>query len=334
MNATPSKGPLFFIVGRPGQLGNQLYFFSYVISLAIKLGGRVANPGFFEYAPSFAATEKDPFSRWPLPSRSESPPAQSTGLQPCVGGGDGCGLKGRPQIPAVFERRSALRARWLSRAAYEIALCAVRVARKLRLPIPGVKIIGIHEAHTSDYVLTHQPFLDSIRDARVVFIGGWLELSQIRFEHPEKIREFFSLAERHRLAVDKVTAGARAACDVLIGVHIRQGDYASFQGGRFNFPTRLYEKNMRLATPLFPGKKVGFIVCSNLPQTITDPMLSVVRPGPGQPVEDLYALAACDYIIAPPSTFSRWASFYGQTPLWEMRDEQSSPKLEEFEIRS
>jgi hypothetical protein len=291
-----SGGPLLFIIGKPGQLGNQLYFFSYVISLAMKLGGRVANPGFVEYARAFDATRMDPISRWPA-------------------------------------RRCALRARWLGRALFEIALSGVRVARKLQLAIPGVKIVGIHEAHTAEYGIDHEPFLDSLRDARVVFISGWLELSQIRFEHPNDIRAFFAPIERHRIAVDTVIAGARRECDVLIGVHIRQGDYADFQGGRFNFPTNLYVKNMRVAAPLFPERKVGFIVCSNLPQSILDPLLPLVRPGPGQPIEDLHALAACDYIIAPPSTFSRWASFYGQTPLWEMRDEHSVPTLEEFETR-
>jgi hypothetical protein len=29
----------------------------------------------------------------------------------------------------------------------------------------------------------------------------------------------------------------------------------------------------------------------------------------------MYALASCDYIVGPPSTFSLWASFYGQVPL-------------------
>jgi len=297
MSRQPPKGPLFFIIGRPGQLGNQLYFFSYVISLAMKLGGRVANPGFIDYAPSFAATHPDALSRWPA-------------------------------------RRPAPRTRALGRALFEIVLFGVRVARKLRLAIPGVQIIGIHEARTAEYALQHEPFLDSLRSARVVFIGGWLELSQIRFEHPERLREYFAPIKRHRGAVETVIAGARRECDVLIGVHIRQGDYAGFQGGRFHFPTDLYVKNMRLAAPLFPGKKVGFIVCSNVAQSIMDPLLPVVYPGPGQPVEDLYALAACDYIIGPPSTFSRWASFYGKTPLWEMRDADSSPKLEEFEIRS
>jgi hypothetical protein len=38
--------------------------------------------------------------------------------------------------------------------------------------------------------------------------------------------------------------------------------------------------------------------------------------GPGHFIEDLYALASCDYIIGPPSTFSQWASFYGNVPRY------------------
>lgn len=37
--------------------------------------------------------------------------------------------------------------------------------------------------------------------------------------------------------------------------------------------------------------------------------------GSGDTVEDLYALAECDYLIGPPSTFTVWASFYGNVPL-------------------
>ena len=37
-------------------------------------------------------------------------------------------------------------------------------------------------------------------------------------------------------------------------------------------------------------------------------------PGPGTEIGDLYSLAACDYIIGPPSTYTQWASFYGQVP--------------------
>ena len=37
--------------------------------------------------------------------------------------------------------------------------------------------------------------------------------------------------------------------------------------------------------------------------------------GPGSVVGDLYALARCDYIMGPPSTYTQWASFYGNHPM-------------------
>jgi hypothetical protein len=36
----------------------------------------------------------------------------------------------------------------------------------------------------------------------------------------------------------------------------------------------------------------------------------------------MYALAQCDLILGPPSTFSQWASFYGQRPLCIVRDRE------------
>jgi hypothetical protein len=44
----------------------------------------------------------------------------------------------------------------------------------------------------------------------------------------------------------------------------------------------------------------------------------------GAPVEDMYVLASCNYIIGPNSTFSHWASFWGAVPLhvldWKTMD--------------
>lgn len=296
MSPATSGGPLFIIAGKAGQLGNRLFFFSYVLSLAIKLGGRVANPGFIDYAEFFESTCRDALSRWPA-------------------------------------RPTTLRARWLGRTIYAAQTFALRVAGRLGLALPGVKVLGLHENNTAEFRLDHMPFLDSLRAARVVFIGGWLELRHVVFEQPEKIRAHFAPIGRHRAAVAALIAGARAHCEVLVGVHLRQGDYAAFLGGRFSFPTDVYVRAMRATTELFPSRKVGFLVCSNTPQQITDPALPLVINGTGQTIEDLYSLAACDYLIGPPSTFSLWASFYGQVPLWEMHDAESQPKLDEFLIR-
>jgi len=296
MSTAGAGGPLFIVTGKAGQLGNRLFFFSYVLSLAMKLGGRVANPGFIDYAASFTATSGDALSRWPA-------------------------------------RPTMLRARWLGQMICAAQTGALRVAHRLRPSLPGVKILGLHEAHTAEFRLDHAPFLDALRGARVVFIGGWLELRHVVFEQPEKIRAHFAPAERHRAAVAVLMVKARAGCEVLVGVHVRQGDYAEFLGGRFLFSTEVYARVMHAAAALFSGRRVGFLVCSNLPQQISDPALGRVHYGTGGVIEDLYALAACDYLIGPPSTFSLWASFYGQVPLWEMHDAVSAPKLDEFLIR-
>ncbi|MCS6783545.1 MAG: hypothetical protein NZ482_10320, partial [Gloeomargarita sp. SKYG98] len=60
--------------------------------------------------------------------------------------------------------------------------------------------------------------------------------------------------------------------------------------------------------------------------------------GTGHIIEDLYGLAECDYLIATPSTYSGWASFYGQVPIYFLpskdgvQDAISCLTLAQFEI--
>jgi hypothetical protein len=52
--------------------------------------------------------------------------------------------------------------------------------------------------------------------------------------------------------------------------------------------------------------------------------------GPGSPVGDLYSLAACNAIMGPPSSFSMWASYYGQVPLHMLESEDQLVHPETF----
>ncbi|GAC1589984.1 MAG: hypothetical protein NVS3B25_08050 [Hymenobacter sp.] len=50
-------------------------------------------------------------------------------------------------------------------------------------------------------------------------------------------------------------------------------------------------------------------------------------------VEDLYAMAGCDYLIGPLSTYSMWASFYGRVPICHLhRPSHSIHSLDDFEV--
>ena len=63
------------------------------------------------------------------------------------------------------------------------------------------------------------------------------------------------------------------------------------------------------------GKKTVAIIFSNVQQDLSIFTGVDVVAAPGEVIADLSAMTHCDYIFGVPSTFSRWASFYGKVPL-------------------
>jgi hypothetical protein len=122
----------------------------------------------------------------------------------------------------------------------------------------------------------------------------------------------------------------RERFDALIALHIRQGDYDSYQSGRFFLTTHEYRNLLEPVIEQLSPKRTGVIVFSNIRQdlSIFHP-LSVIA-GHGDVITDLYCMAQADYIIAVPSTFSRWASFYGQVPLATVDKETRPLELSHF----
>ena len=138
----------------------------------------------------------------------------------------------------------------------------------------------------------------------------------------QELREVFRPAPDVQARVDAAIRQARAAGDVLVGVHIRQGDYRTFIGGALFYASTVYALRMRELAERLAGRTPCFLVCSDEPQP--DALfggLPTVR-GPGDAAGDLYALAACDYVFGPPSTFTQWASYYGGVPQWTLDDHQ------------
>jgi hypothetical protein len=113
----------------------------------------------------------------------------------------------------------------------------------------------------------------------------------------------------------RFVSSIRSTSNVVIGLHVRHGDYASWRGGRFFFSWEEYAEIARRSRKLFAEQSVRFILFSNVSfQKAAFEGIDVV-PGPGHLMEDLCALSLCDYIIGPPSSFSRWAAFSGDIPI-------------------
>jgi len=275
------------IASRPGQLGNLLFVFAHFVGFAIEKGGTILDPAFSEYAGAFE------------------------------------NLRGRfiPSYPAIGPRMRG--SRWVATATYWLVSSAARALARSPLRAARAAVVSLDWGERLD--LGGAEFA-ALAKRRLLLVTGW------EFRYPEAvrrqaraIREFFAPRADIGQRAREVSARARAGCDVLVGVHVRQGDYRLFEGGRYFFPAAEYRRVMAATAASLGSRRVGFLVCSNEPQDPGAWAGLSCTPGSGDAVEDLFALAYCDYLVGPPSTYSLWASFWGDLPLHQMTGARDSP---------
>jgi len=174
---------------------------------------------------------------------------------------------------------------------------------------------------------------DLIHDAQTVFVYGWnFRAPDYVQRHAEKIRAYFRPIVEYEQASRQAVDRLRQSAEVVVGVHVRHGDYPTLKGGKFFFAISQYATWMHEMSDLFPGRKVSFLVCSDEPRNCHEFPGLTVGFGTGTPVGDLYSLAKCDYLLGPLSTFSQWASFYGEKPLLHFYDSNDRVELEKFRV--
>ena len=274
-----SPGPSIVVARRYGQLGNRLFLYAHLIGAACEYRSTVYNPCFSEYAKLFPAIADDLWCRYPaVPIDSPKPSQRKRDLL----------------HQSIYLGTRALSMLGLSRYPYSI----VRLKGSQECDLEGVQ------------------FRSLIQRKRTILAQGWLFRSDtLLSKYGNQIRTHFQVQPQHRANVDSVISKLRETADVVVGVHIRHGDYKTFLGGKYFFSVAEYANVMRSIQQQLQGQRVAFLVCSNAKISPGDFEGLDVRDGPGHLVEDMYSFAECDVLIGPPSTYTGWASFYGRVPL-------------------
>lgn len=166
----------------------------------------------------------------------------------------------------------------------------------------------------------------------LVFINGWSHRHDKSFiiERKESIRRIFKPKDDAKGLVEALFHDYNG---ITVGVHVRRGDYRVWKQGKYFFEDEVYLRAMRQFKGLLEEgfcRPVRFFLCSDESLTIQAPDLDVVSSGVSDPIVDLYSLSRCDYIIGPPSTFSQWASFYGDVPISFIVGKFQQIHLEDF----
>jgi len=302
---TPPQKPKLFTIGlRCGRLANRMILFANFVALAEEQGHRLINFTFHSYSELFEGTRENVYCRYPRPKRRSW-------------------LDVVPGVAAFLRK---------TRIPYHLTRAVA--ALNERFPIFGGAVQTLHELPGTKITLLDGPeYQEKIRPARVVFVyGWWLRTPSLVKKHGDKIRAFFKPVEKFETASREAIEPLRREADVVIGVHIRHGDYRGWFDGKYFFPASRYAAWMHELVAQFPDRRVAFFVCSDEPRSLGEFPGLTVGLGTDEPVSDVYALARCDYILGTKSTYSQWASFYGGKPLLQVCGTDEPAKLENFRV--
>lgn len=279
------------ISAKSGQLGNRLFTSAHYMAFACSYHYRLFNPSFDEYAPYFEGTYNNPLVAFPKPAIS------------------------LPTTP------------WLHQHLYHLNRKLCKSGR--------FNVVNIERGKA--FSLNDSSFRTQLQSRTLNFIQGWLfregwfmEDRELLASHAAMIKAYFSPRKLYRDRVSHYMAQLRHQHSLVIGVHVRQGDYQTFKSGRYFYPFSHYAECIRALAQQLGDRKVCFLICSNVAQDLSDLADVNVAAGTGNLIEDMYLLAGCDYILGPPSSYSMWASFYGDVPLYMLRDVAVVPRLEDF----
>ena len=283
------------IAKRVGRLANRLLLFSHFIGSALEHDFTVLNPSFGPYhARYFPTTDRLLVPRFP-PGRGV--PAFPWGRE----------------LATVASTRTGNALHHLQQAGLPMPL--IRLRRDQRLD------------------LNSEAFLRAVRDHRVLFVQDWFFRNTDNcVRHREAICSFFTPWDHHLSRARASVAAARRPGGLVVGLHIRRGDYDRFKDGRFFYPYERYRQAAVSTRDALAPAAVSFLVCSDEPVPSGALAGLDVHHGPGHEVEDLYALAHCDRILGPPSTFNRWASYWGDVPLLVIDAEERAVSAGDFHV--
>ena len=185
-------------MARPeGQLGNRIFQAAAFQAAAWEMGFSLLNPALGPYAEFFPALAEDFFCR----------PGQEVPMA---------------RWRLLFCRTlDALTSRPLH-PVWGVGGCAV------------LDIAASHDGSEEDYDLCGEEFQRILSCHRLVVAKGWKFRAHAALKsRRDEVVRLFTPHSGIRAEVERHIVQTRSGCDVLVGLHVRRGDYANWLGGKF-----------------------------------------------------------------------------------------------------
>lgn len=270
-----------------GELANQLWNYISIYAYCLEKNYGCENPSFFEHARFF-----------------NIPPIKNKVLYWLF----------FPLFHNYVGRRSSPRVRFF-RALYKIYILWVHATRRDSIVSSG------NTTNTPFYLPPTKPVEQSFsmteKNNGVLYFEGWF------FRNPEGIKKYrtdivhyFSPKEHIRDKTISIITPLRKRFNHIVGVHIRQGDYATFKDGKYLLrASRAYEiLKEYLERENKNPENTAFVITSDGPINSEDFPGLTIHITHGNAVEDLFVLSVTDVIIGSNSSFGNLAGYIGNIP--------------------
>lgn len=186
--------------------------------------------------------------------------------------------------------------------------------------------------------INNESIRKKLQQTPIIILQGWqFRCPDLLAKHKTIIQQHLQIKYEYLSDVKKIIEQIKLSYDLIIGIHIRQGDYRTFENGKYFYTLHQYIQIIQYTKDtLFPNKNIFFYLCSNEKQD-TQLLKKELSNIPYllsnyEFIKDLYALTQCHYIIAPPSTFSMLASFLGNLPLYMIETYHTHFNKNDFKI--
>lgn len=161
-------------------------------------------------------------------------------------------------------------------------------------------------------------------DHRHIVVEGWyVRFYDLFLKYRHEIKALFAF----KPDIVRKTTGYLAPYgqSIKLGLHVRRGDYATWQDGKYLFSDAQFISIVNQFATLHTDLPIELFVCGNDPSLDKQAYINAfgaahVHFPDGNPGEDLCLLSQMDYLIGPPSTFTLVASMYRDVPLYWIQD--------------
>jgi hypothetical protein len=296
---------MLIVFWNTGQLGNRLFYFSHFIAFAAETKSKLLCLFFGKDAKHYSA-------------QFEGTKSNLVGYFP------------KPFIPTA----SSLY-RFINWILYKLFLIAKRFKWNNKfISIYTPSIEGKQDSESYSV----KDFIDNPARKKSLFTFynsyiSWYDNTDL-YKYHKTITNYFVPIEPHRTNIAMFDFKLRNEYPEakIVGVHIRRGDYREWADGMWYFDDDGYAAQMRMVEKQLLPHKTIFVICSNEEVNLANYQNLTIRKSTGHFIEDMYILSECDYILGPHSTYSMWASFYGQKPLYKMRKNVAEFSISDFKI--